>query len=115
MILAQGRFWRAQVRKGTEAVELSILRESLPPDLEELRDLRIDVPFSEWHRVVKHLRADRKLLGGILLDFARSKDPLSAAIGADRMLHALQEVVGDATLSLVEEGLMSLVPVSREE
>jgi hypothetical protein len=31
-------------------VTLSILRESLPPELEEVRDLRIHVP-EDWHRV----------------------------------------------------------------
>jgi hypothetical protein len=114
MIVAQGRFWRAEVRKGSEAVTLSILREGVRDafsDADDLRDLRIEVPLSEWTRVVKHLRADRKLLGGILLDFARDKDALPGAIGRDRLFHALQEVVADATTCLVEEGLLTLVPV----
>ena len=77
MVLAQGRFWRASVRKGRLAVTLSILRESLPEELEEVRSLKIEVPFEDWHRVVRQIRSDRKLLGGILLDFAKNKDHLS--------------------------------------
>jgi hypothetical protein len=114
MILAQGRFWRAQIPKSQDGVTLSILKESLPPELEEVKDVRIDVPLGEWHRLVKHLRADRKLVGGILLDFAKAKEHLSAAIASDRLFAALQQVVADATLGLVEEGLLTLVTTARE-
>jgi hypothetical protein len=114
MILAQGKYWRAQVRKGSEGVELQVLKDSLPAELEELKDLRIEVPLKEWHRVVKHLRGDRKLLGGILLDFARSKDTLSAAIASDRLYAALQELGVEATTGLVEAGRLRLAPVEEE-
>jgi len=114
MLLAQGRFWRASVRKGSAAVTLAILRESLPPELEGVRDLKIEVPFEDWHRVVKQIRSDRKLLGGILLDFAKNKEHLSVAVGSDRLYHALQGVVHDATVALVEEGVLTLVPVAAE-
>jgi hypothetical protein len=114
MVLAQGRFWRASVRKGSAAVTLAILRESLPEELEEVRDLKIEVPFEDWHRVVKQIRSDRKLLGGILLDFAKNKDHLSVAVGSDRLFQALQRVVHDATAALVEEGVLVLVPATAE-
>lgn len=114
MILAQGKYWRAQVRKGADAVEVQVLKDSLPAEIEDVKDLRIEVPFKEWHRVVKHLRGDRKLLGGILLDFARSKDTLSAAIASDRLYAALQELVVEATTGLVEAGVLTLVPVESE-
>ncbi len=114
MVLAQGRFWRASVRKGNAAVTLSILRESLPAELEEVRTLKIEVPFEDWHRVVKQIRSDRKLLGGILLDFAKDKDRLAMAVGSDRLFQALQRVVHDATAALVEEGVLILAPAAVE-
>ena len=114
MVLAQGRFWRASLRKGNVAVVLSVLRESLSPELEEVRDLKIEVPLEDWHRVVRQVRSDRKLLGGILLDFAKDKDHLALAVGSDRLYQALQRVVHDATVALVEEGALTLVPVPAE-
>jgi hypothetical protein len=113
MILAQGRFWRAEVKRGGEFILLSLLKDgvrgALPAEAaEELRDLRIEVPMDQWNRVVKHARSDRKLVGGILLDFARTKDALPAAIARDRLYHGLQDVVGEATTALVEEGLLVL-------
>ena len=112
MVLAQGRFWRASVRKRSSGVTLSILRESLPAELEEVRTLRIEVPFEDWHRVVRQIRSDRKLLGGILLDFAKNKDQLSAVVASDRLFLALQRVVHDATVALVEEGVLTLIPTA---
>lgn len=114
MLLAQDRFWRVTVAKGKAAVTLAILKESLPAELEDLRDLRIEVPFEKWHRVVKQIRSDRKLLGGILLDFAKNQDHLAIAVGSDRLYQALQRVVTDATAALVEEGMLALVPVAAE-
>ena len=109
MVLAQGRFWRASMREGKAAVILSMLRDSLPAELEEVRTLKIEVPFEDWHRVVKQIRSDRKLLGGILLDFAKNKDYLTVAVGSDRSFLELQRVVQDATATLVEEGVLALV------
>ena len=37
---------------------------SLPEDLQELRDLRIDIPLAKWNRIAKNVHADRKLVGG---------------------------------------------------
>ncbi len=115
MIVAQGRFWRAQVRKGTSTVTLGLLRDSLPAELEEIRDLRIDVPLEDWNRVIKYTRADRKLLGGILLDFAKNKDRLAAAIGHDGLYLELEQVVVDATVNLVQAELVSLTPSAPSE
>ena len=114
MLLAQGKFWRASVHKRSSAVTLSILREALPAELEEVRTLRIEVPFEDWHRVVRQIRSDRKLLGGILLDFAKNKDLLSVVVANDRLFLALQRVVHDATVALVEEGVLTLVPTAAE-
>ena len=111
MVLAQGRFWRASLMKGATAIALEVLRESLPEDLRELRDLRIEVPVERWNRVVKQLRTDRKLLGGILLDFAKHKDQVSAAVASDRLYNELQRVVLDATVSLVEGEELALAVV----
>ena len=113
-VLAQGRFWRASLGKGSDAVSLTILRDALPPELEEVRDLKIEVPLVDWYRVVRQIRSDRKLLGGILLDFAKNKDQLSEVVASDRLFLALQRVVRDATVTLVEEGVLTLVPVAGE-
>jgi hypothetical protein len=115
MILAQSKFWRAQLGKSGAHVVLSILKDALPAELDEVKDLRIELPLSEWQRVVKQLRGDRKLLGGILLDFARTKEQLPLAIANDRLLNGLQSVAAEATLALVEEGLLRLVPIEPEE
>ena len=111
MVLAQGRYWRASVAKDAESVALEVLRESLPEDLRELRELRFEVPLEKWNRVVKQVRMDRKLLGGVLLDFAKHKDHVSTAVASDRLLGELQRVVVDATVSLVESGSLSLAAV----
>jgi len=110
-MLAQGRFWRAAVSKTEDSVVLSMLRDDLPEDLRDLREFRIEVPLDRWNRVVKHARTDRKLLGGVLLDFTKQEDLLSAAVGTDRLFGELQRVVLDATASLVENGALSLTAV----
>ncbi len=115
MIVAQGRFWRAEVRKGGDSVTVAILRDSLPDELEEIRDLRIEIPYGDWNRVVKYARADRKLLGGILLDFAKNKDRLAAAIGHDGLYLELEQLVADATVNLVRAEILSLAPVPPSE
>ena len=110
-MLAQGKFWRATLSKSEDTVILSLIKESLPEELRELRELRIEVPLSSWNRVLKHVRSDRKLLGGILLDFAKHKDHLSTAVGSDRLYGELQRVVVDATTSLIEGGALALTLV----
>jgi len=94
---------------------LEVLRDALPTDLEEVRDLRIDVPLEDWNRVVKYARADRKLLGGILLDFAKNKDRLAAAIGHDGLYLELEQLIVDATVNLVRAERLSLGPAVPSE
>ncbi len=111
MLLAQGRCWRASLDKGGERVTLGLLREGLSEDLRDLEKLQFAVPLERWNRVVKQVRIDRKLLGGILLDFAQHKDHVSTVVGNDRLFGELQRVVIDATASLVESGALSLAVV----
>ena len=113
MLLAQGRYWRVKAERGAGAISLELRRAGLPEDLQELRELLIEVPDTKWNLVIRQLFADRKLLGGLLLDFAKHKDRVSAAVANDRLLAELRRVVLDATAAAVEEGLLDLVP--REE
>ena len=61
--------------------------------------------------MVKHVRSDRKLLGGILLDFAKDKELVSLAVANDRLFGELQQIVLETTASLVETGGLSLTVV----
>ena len=111
MLLSQGRFWKVSYTKSSGIVSLSMNREALPEELRDLREMRIEVPIDKWNRVVKHVRSDRKLLGGILLDFAKVKDYVGVAVGNDRLFFELQRALVDSTVSLVEAGALSLGPV----
>jgi len=106
VLLARGTHWQLSFRKGD--VEIVLLREA---QTEELPELTIEVPLESWNRVVKQVRADRKLLGGILLDFAKHKEHVATAIAKDRLLSELQRSVLDATTSLVEQGTLALTPI----
>ena len=97
--------------KGADRVEIGVIREGLPGELRELREFRFEVPLEKWNRMVKHVRSDRKLLGGVLLDFAKDKDLVSLAVGNDRLFGELQQIVLDATASLIETGGLSLTVV----
>ena len=101
MLLSQGRYWRASLARG--AIGLELRRASLPDELQELRDLQIDVPLEKWNLVVKRIHADRKLLGGLLLDFARHKDRVGGAVSSDRLLAELrrQDVTRDVGVILL--------------
>ncbi|MFQ5417740.1 MAG: hypothetical protein ACE5EV_06700 [Gaiellales bacterium] len=103
MLLAQGRYWRASLTKGTGMVVMEVLKASLPDDLSEMKDMRIDIPLAKLNLVVKHTHSDRKLLGGLLLDFAKNKERVSAAVGNDRLLTEFRRLVLDATVILIEE------------
>jgi hypothetical protein len=105
VLLAQGRFWKASLAKGTTAVTLELFKGSLPPDLYELKDMKIEIPLAKWNLGVKHVNSDRKLLGGMLLDFANNKDRVGAAVGNERLLAELRRVILDTTIVLVEEGV----------
>ncbi len=111
MPLARGRFWNVALSKAEDTVVLSLLRDSLPEEYRELRELKIEVPLESWNRVQKHARTDRKLLGGIMLDLTKQKDQLSAAVGSDRLFSELQSVVTDATITLVEMAALTLTQV----
>jgi hypothetical protein len=110
VILARSRLWRAELAKGSEAVALLLERDALPRELEEIGEVRIEVPLAEWRRLLRLLRGDRKLLGGLLLDFARQKDRLSAVIGNDRLYLALVDTLGSATLALLECEALEIGP-----
>ena len=114
MLLAQGRLWRVSLGRGADDVVLAILRDALPEELAEMRDLRFDVPLARWNRLVKHLLSDRKLVGGMLLDFASQKDLVAGAVANDRLLAELQRVVLEATAALVEAGALVLTPAGAE-
>jgi hypothetical protein len=108
MLLAQGRYWRATLAKGRDSVVLDIVRTSLPEDLQELRELRIDIPLAKWNRIAKNLHADRKLVGGLLIDFAKQKEQVVTAVSSDRLLAEYQRVALDATAALIEGGVLVL-------
>ena len=108
MLLAQGRYWRATLAKGRDPVVLDIVRASLPEDLQELRGLRIDIPLAKWNRIAKNVHADRKLVAGLLTEFAKQKERVVAAVSSDRLLAEYQRVVLDATTALIESGVLVL-------
>ena len=110
MTLARSRLWRAELLKGNEGVALVLERDALPRELEELGELGVELPLREWRRAVRTLRGDRKLLGGLLLDYARHKDRLAAVIANDRAYLGLVEVITEATLALVEGDVLDLGP-----
>lgn len=96
--------------KSADSVGLEILKGSLADDNPDLRELRIEVPLGKWGLVVKNVQSDRKLLGGVLLDFAKHKERVSTAVANDRLYWELRRVILDATVSLVEGGLLVLAP-----
>lgn len=108
MLLSQSRYWKSLLTKSTGIVSLSIQRESISEELRDLRELRIEIPLEMWNKVVKYVRSDRKLLGGILLDFAKHKDQVGVAVSNDRLFFELQRALVDSTVSLVETGTLSL-------
>ena len=108
MQLAQGRFWRVSASRGSDRISLELMKGTLPEDLAEIRQLEIDVPLAKWSLVVKNARFDRKLLGGLLLDFARQKDRVGSALSSDLLYVELQRTLLDATAALIEEGFLVL-------
>lgn len=115
MQLARGRVWRLSLSKGRDAVVLGFDRDQLGDDVSELRDLRIEIPLARWNTLVKLAEGDRKLLGGVLLDYATHKDHVAHVVANDRLLVELQRLVRDATVALIEAGLLVLQPVERGE
>ena len=92
-----------------------VLKGSLPEEIYELRDLRIEVPLHKWTRIVKNVNSDRKLLGGLLLDFARQKEKVGGVVTSDRLLAEFRRVVLDATVALVEAEAIELSIVHERE
>ena len=114
MLLAQGRFWRALWSRKGEVVRLEIDRESLPEELAELQELRVEIALERWQRLTRTVRGDRKLLGGVLLEGAHPEALLSRAIGNDRLASELQQVLVDATIALVEAEVLNIAPASSQ-
>jgi len=108
MLIARSTIWRAKWVKSAGMVRLEIPKGALAEDNPELRELKIEVPLAKWSLVVKNVQSDRKLLGGVLLDFAKHKERVSAVVGNDRLYLELRRVILDATLSLVEAGVLTL-------
>jgi hypothetical protein len=71
--------------------------------------MKIEVPIGKWNLAVKHVHSDRKLLGGLLLDFANNKERVSAVVGNDRLLAEFRRVLLEATIVLVEEQAVAIV------
>ena len=101
--------------RGQERVKFELLKGSLPEDIYELRDLRVEVPLEKWTRLVKHVNSDRKLLGGLLLDFARQKEKVGGVVKSDRLLAEFRRVVLDATVALVEAEAIELSIADEKE
>ena len=68
--------------------------------------------MDKWNLLAKNVYADRKLLGGLLLDFAKHKDRVGSGVANDRLLAELRRVLLDATAVLLEEGILALAPTS---
>ena len=115
MIVARGRYWRVSWTRGQERVVFVVLKGSLPEEIYELRDLRIEIPLDRWTRVVKNVNSDRKLLGGLLLDFARNKEKVGGVVTSDRLLAEFRRVVMDATVALVEAEAVVLALADKPE
>jgi len=98
MLIARGKTWRARWIKGTGMVGLDIAKAALNEGSSELRELKIEVPLAKWSLVVKNVQSDRKLLGGVLLEFAKHKERVSAAVGNDRLYLELQRVISQHPL-----------------
>jgi hypothetical protein len=86
-------------------------KEELPDDRRDFKDFRLEIPVDRWNRVVKHVRTDRKLFGGVVLEFVNQEDQLPAVLTHDRLYGELQRVVQDATSTLVETGALALTVV----
>jgi hypothetical protein len=111
LLLSQNRYWRVTRAKTASEVVISLDKEELPEDWRDFKDFRLEIPVDRWNRVVKHVRTDRKLFGGAVLEFANQEDQLPAVLGHDRLYGELQRVVQDATSSLVESGALALTIV----
>lgn len=108
MLLAQNRYWRVTRGKSSPGIVIALEKEELPDEWREFKDFRLEIPVDRWNRVVKHVRTDRKLLGGVVLEFATQEKQLPIVLSHDRLYGELQRVVQDATSTLVETGALAL-------
>ena len=111
MLLSQNRHWRVTRAKSAGEVVISLEKKDLPEDWRDFKDFRLEIPVDRWNRVVKHVRTDRKLFGGIVLEFANQEEQLPAILSHDRLYGDLRSVVQEATSSLVESGVLALAAV----
>jgi hypothetical protein len=111
MLLSQNRTWRVTRGKSATEIVVYLEKEELPEEWRDFKDFRLEVPVDRWNRVVKHVRNDRKLFGGVVLEFASQGDQLSAVLSHDRLVGDLQRVIQDATSMLVESGALALTVV----
>jgi hypothetical protein len=111
VLLSQNRHWRVTRGKTASEIVIALEKEEFPEDWRELRDFRLEIPVDRWNRVVKHVRTDRKLFGGVVLEFASQEEQLPAVLSHDRLFGELQRVVQDATSALVESGALALTVV----
>lgn len=109
MLLSQGRYWRAELGKDGTTVALAVSREARDEE-GALRDLRFQVPLARWNALLKHVQTDRKLLGGLLLDFASAKEAVATAVARDPLWLELVRVVLETTAALVAGGQLVLAP-----
>ena len=114
MLLAQGRAWRATLETGTSKVCVGLQKDAADGEQKEVREFRLEIPLEKWGLVVKHVRNDRKLLGGVVLELANDDDQLTLILGNDRLYGELQRVVIDATVALVERGVLGMNPSERK-
>jgi hypothetical protein len=112
VVAAQGRYWRVGFSRKRDAASFTL--GSVPGELEELEGFKLDLPLTRWNAVVKQAEADRKLLGGILLDLAPAKEQVARVVANDRLLTDLQRVLRDATVALVEAGALVIAPAAAE-
>jgi hypothetical protein len=113
VVAAQGRYWRVVLSRKRDAASFSLA--AVPGELEELEGFKLELPLARWNAVVKQAEADRKLLGGILLDLATAKDQVARVVASDRLLTDLQRVLRDATVALVEAGALVIAPAAAGE
>jgi hypothetical protein len=108
MIVGQGRYWRVTLSRKRESALFSV--GTLPDELEELAAFKLEIPLGRWNAVMKYAESDRKLLGGILLDLAAAKEQVARVVACDRLLADLQRVLRDASVALVEAGVLVMAP-----
>ncbi len=112
MLLARSRHWRVTLVRKRAAALLTL--GGLPVELAELNGFKAEIPLGRWNAVVRNAESDRKLLGGVLLDGATAKDRVARVVGSDPILGELQRVVRDATVALIEAGVLLIAPAVEE-